>query len=358
MTIEIVDSRFDLKDFLFREVELPQDLPSCVHASKLLTRWISGGKEFEIYTSGSTGTPRRLILKRKWLETSALQTIELLKLWNEKILCCLPTDKIGGLMMVVRSLAGGFDLSIKEPTSDPMKDITEDHDYSFISLVPYQLNKILADPISKLKLNRFKNILVGGAEISNDLMNKIGDMDPNFYHTYGMTETCSHIALKKLNRNPWPHFKPNPYIELKTNDEGLLSVRGYQTGNEWINTTDIIKKYEDGTFDFIGRNDHAINTGGFKVFPEILEQKILNIFISHNLDLNIAVTSKKHNDLGEQVVLVIEQEMPHFELMELLISGLKNYEIPKQIVKIKNIPVLENGKLDRLKLKDWILEKG
>lgn len=357
MTIVLNDIVYDLKDFLFKNIVLTEDFPSSSYASEFLTRWISGGKEFEIQTSGSTGKPQKIILKRKWLETSALQTIGLLNLWEENVLCCLPTFKIGGLMMIVRSLAGGFNINIYEPKANPMEDISSNHTFTFVSLVPSQLITILSNDNSIEKLNRFKNILLGGSGISSEVLQKIKLLKPNVYHTYGMTETCSHIALKKLNNVTWPHFRPNPYVEVMTNENGLLSVKGFQTGSEWIHTNDIVKIYDNGDFDFVGRADFVINTGGFKVFPEQLEQQIKHIFNTQNWLADVVITSIPNEKWGDEIILVINREpdVSHLEILKVLKPDLKKHELPKKVLFVKNIPLNESGKIDRPKLGKLVL---
>ncbi len=356
MTIVIHNNKYELNDFLFKTVLFEEKLRSFQPSADFLSKWISGGKEFEIYSSGTTGEAKKIVLKRKWLETSALQTIQLLNLWEENVLCCIPTFKIGGLMMLVRALAGGFDIQINEPKSDPMKEIDTFHSFTFVSLVPSQLVSILNSDESTKKLNRFKNILLGGSEISLELLNNIRTLTPNIYHTYGMTETCSHIALKKLNNGAWLHFKPNPYIELKINENQQLSIKGFQTGSEWINTNDVVDLHEDGSFDFIGRSDFMINTGGYKIFPEKLEHKIKTVFNSNNWYTEVTITSKPHELWGEEVVLIVNTSFnkePE-EILSLLKSKLEKYELPKKVVEINFIPYNPSGKIDRLQLKQMI----
>lgn len=357
MTIVLNNIVYDLKDFLFKNIVLTEDFGSTRVASEFLTKWISGGKEFEMQTSGSTGKPKKIILKRKWLETSALQTIELLNLWDEKVMCCLPLTKIGGLMMVIRSLAGGFPIHIYEPKANPMNDIEPNHTFTFISLVASQLITIFDSEESIKKLNRFKNILLGGSDINSELIQKIKSLKPNVYHTYGMTETCSHIALKKLNNGSWPHFKPNAYVDLKTNENGMLSIKGFQTGSEWVHTNDVVKLYENGNFDFIGRADFMINTGGYKVFPEQLEQKIASAFLSDKWDTHFAITSKPDEKWGEAMVLILDSSitMSLNEILEILKPSLEKYEMPKKSLKIESIPLNDSGKTDRLKLRQLVL---
>ena len=355
MTIILNNIRFELKEFSTKSVLLNENYPLNRPISKLLRMWILGVKKFEIYTSGSTGVATKIILKREWLETSALQTINLLNLWNEIVLCCLPTNKIGGLMMIIRSIVADFDIQIIEPKSDPMVDISSDHPFTFVSLVPSQLKTILESTESTKKLNRFKNILLGGSDINIEILNRIQTLKPNIYHTYGMTETCSHIALKKLNNDAWPHFKPNPFVELKTNNEGWLSIKAYQTGDEWVNTKDIVKLYSDGCFDFIGRADFLINTGGFKVFPEQLEIKIGDIFNAHKMEIEFAICSKLSDKWGEEIVLVIKSNLyTDNEIFKVLKLILLNYELPKKIFRLESIPVNKGGKKDRIKLREII----
>ncbi|MFM9944313.1 MAG: AMP-binding protein [Bacteroidia bacterium] len=357
MTIVIGSITYDLKDFLFKNIVLTQDLDSSRLSTTFLTKWISGGKEFEMFTSGTTGEAKKVSLKRKWLETSALQTIELLGLWQENVLCCLPINKIGGLMMIVRSLAGGFNLVIQEPKSNPMIDIESNHSFTFVSLVPSQLLSILNSEDSTRKLNRFKNVLLGGADLPTELILKIDKLKPNIYHTYGMTETCSQIALKKLNNGSWPHFKPNPFVEMKTNGEGWLSIRAFQTGNEWIDTKDIANIHKDGSFDFIGRADFMINTGGYKVLPEQLEQKIKSFFKNIDQDLDLAITSIPNEKWGNKIILVLTllSDISENEILEQLKPNLEKYEFPKHILKLETIPRNEGGKIDRIKLNQLVL---
>lgn len=361
MTIELGEERYEMSHFVFKEVTSGDFDATLECASRFLTQWISGSKVFEVETSGTTGPSKTIQLKRKWMEISALQTISILELYNENCFCCIPINKIGGLMMIVRALAGGFNIKIVEPTSDPMVVLSPTHTFTLVSLVPYQLIKILQNPESREKLNRFKIILLGGSDIRASLLNEIQNLKPSVYHTFGMTETCSHIALKKLNNGAWQHFKPNPDISIVTNESGLMSVKGFQTGSEWVHTSDIIKLNEDGTFDFIGRSDFAINSGGYKIHPEQVEQK-LNVWLNQHYDIhaNYLVTSLKDELLGEKCILVGNKHLP--ELWDTLIymwrEILEPYQIPKQFFKIEQLPINAGGKVDRKKLQEMVAAIG
>ncbi len=356
MTIVIEDIPYNLEDFLFKNLILTENnAPNCL-ASEFLTTWISGCKEFKIQTSGSTGEPKSIILKRKWMEASALQTINILGLWNENVLCCLPCTKIGGLMMIVRSLAGGFNLTIHEPKADPLSRIDLDHTFTFISLVPAQLVSIFESKDSIEKLNKFKTVLLGGAPLSNETLDQLNLIIPDVYLTYGMTETCSHIALQKLNNGSWSRFKVNDYVDIKTDDMGLLSINGFQTGNEWVHTKDIVKIHDSKSFEFIGRADFMINSGGYKIFPEVLEQKIKTLFKLKGWEANLAITDIAHEKWGSSVVLVMDKHKTPSEhqIIDYLIVKLLKHELPKQVLILDVIPYFDNGKLNRLRLRELV----
>jgi len=357
MTIIIQNTTYDLTDFLFKKPDLKEYNVTNQYSIDFLNEWISGKKEFIVKSSGTTGEPKAIVLKRKWLELSALQTISLLNLWEERVLCCVPIYKIGGLMMIVRSLAGGFDLEIVEPSADPMLELKENHSFTFISLVPYQLIKILSNPTSKLKLNRFKIVLLGGSEITTGIVKELESLTPQVYHTYGMTETCSHIALKKLNHGSWEHFVPNPGVELLVDSDGKLSIKALQTGGNLIETSDSVKIYSDGTFDFLGRKDFVINSGGFKIWPEHLEHKIYAILNANEHLADLALSSIKHTEWGEELVLILTNK--HFcdndGFLKLLKEHLEKFEIPKKVMYMETFPLNEGGKLDRYKLKQMVL---
>ncbi len=169
-----------------------------------------------------------------------------------------------------------------------------------------------------------------------------------------MTETCSHIALKKLNHNPWPAFLLNPYVEIELNENKQLSIKAQQTGNEWIHTNDCIELLDDNSFNFLGRSDFVINTGGFKIYPENLEHKIAKILSDEFGISALAVSSQAHNLWGEELILIIEGEKSHEDLyiLECLKPKLEKYELPKILLYIYVLPRNENGKLDRIALKD------
>lgn len=315
---------------------------------EFLKNWFHEKYSFSIYTSGTTSFPKHIILKKSSLVASAIQTIESLNLKNENILCCIPTEKIGGLMMVVRALIGGFDITVNKPTADPMEEIDQFHNFTFVSLVPYQLQNILSNSESLKKLNRFKHVLLGGAQLNSDLLLKIENLKPDIFHSFGMTETCSNFALRKLNNGKWNYFKPYNDVKIKIDKSGILSVKGKQTDEKWIKTNDIASIHDDG-FEFIGRNDFVINTGGFKVSPEFLENKIQNFLLDKKENSQFLITSQMSEDWGQTVILAHndKQTFENTNFQNTLKSNLEKHEMPKKFIFLENLPLNKSMKIDR-----------
>ncbi|NUM32287.1 MAG: AMP-binding protein [Bacteroidetes bacterium] len=355
MFITINNLSFNSENFDKVSVKFHQLFNQNLFLFEFLKSWYQEKLVYEILTSGSTSSQKQIRLKRTSLIAGANQIIDFLKLKNENILCCIPIDKIGGLMMIVRALVGDFKITITTPTADPMYELVKNHDFSFVSLVPYQLINILNNEESFSKLNRFKIILIGGAALNNDLQNKIKKLKPDVYHTFGMTETCSNFALKKLNNESWKYYKPYQNIKLKVDSLGILSVKGKQTDNKWIKTNDIVKIYDDG-FEFIGRSDFVINTGGFKISPEVLEKKIQNLIDVKSENTEFLISLVNSQEWGQMIVLV-HNNILFFEnndFKKLLKSSLEKHEMPKKFVFLEKIPKNKSMKTDRKSIQNII----
>ncbi|MCU0369331.1 MAG: AMP-binding protein, partial [Cyclobacteriaceae bacterium] len=165
--------------------------------------WKHGKESFTLHTSGSTGTPKPISVSRHQLTASAHLTMEALSLHkNQTSLICLDTryvaGYVAGIMMIVRSLEAGMNMVLIEPVANPLERLNENTLIDFVALVPLQIEAILRSQ-HKEKLNKIKQILIGGAQINSRLISELQTLNCNCYGTYGMTETLSHVALRKLN---------------------------------------------------------------------------------------------------------------------------------------------------------------
>lgn len=355
MHILIDDIYLNTDNFANEYVKLKPEFGQNSIILKFLDFWFNKKNYFIVFTSGTTSKPKEIKLTKNLFISSAVQTIDFLKLKNENIYCCIPIDKIGGLMMIVRALVGNFDIKITKPSADPMKELKPNHNYTFISLVPYQVFQIINNSDSLKKLMRFKTILIGGAEINIELLQIIETFKPDVYHTFGMSETCSNFALKKLNNVKWNYFKKYPEVNLRIDKDGVLSIKGNQTNKKWIKTNDIVKLYKDG-FEFIGRNDFVINTGGYKISPEYLESKIEKILYEEYINIEFYISSVSSIEWGQMLVLVFKETSINNldNIFNFFKSKLSKHEIPKKLIPLKDFPLNNSMKIDRIKLKEFI----
>ncbi|QNF34521.1 AMP-binding protein [Adhaeribacter swui] len=318
--------------------------------------WLKGVQEITINTSGSTGAPKLITLTRKQMEASARYTLQALNLQeNDRALVCLNTEYIGGMMMLVRGLIGNLHLTIIEPIGNPLKYLppNEPENFAFGSFVPLQLSTILTEsPEKKTLLDNMKGILVGGAPISADLFKQIQAIKAPVYHTYGMTETASHVALKKLNGNqPNKYFRAAPQVHLGQDQRGCLTIQGAITNNELITTNDLVNLILGHEFEWLGRIDNTINSGGVKIQAEKVEVILAQVLVEQQIDRKSFITALPDEKLGQRVIAMLEGEKLNPEQEALLSAELKKrldkYENPKEIRYTATFSTTASGKIDK-----------
>lgn len=302
--------------------------------------WFDDSETIKAYTSGSTGKPKEILLTKEMMRNSARMTNRFFGLDATKTaLLCLPASYIAGKMMLVRAIVGGFYLLPVKPKANPFENIQETID--FTAITPYQLQHSL----KRLKKADVKNIIVGGAHINQNLENKTQELSASIYETYGMTETASHIALRKVNgTGKSDFFTALEGVELKQNSDNCLIINASHLSEDEFVTNDIVEINDKNSFRWLGRFDNVINSGGIKIFPEQVEKKLEEI-ISHRY----FITSLPDEILGNKVILVIESEKPNKKgenfLKEKLTFSLKKYEIPKEIFYVSHFVYSSSNKI-------------
>jgi len=318
--------------------------------------------EIEIRTSGSTGNPTPIKLAQPLLEWSVIQTTQHLQLEKEKVFLCLPADKIGGCMMLVRSWINKWPITVVEPSRDPMEALPLSHDFSFMSLVPYQLMNILSNHESIQKLSRFKNVLIGGASLSKKLVDKINDLysalGTRFFSTYGMTETASHIALQRVdadfNKYGYTLFE-GIHTELDTED--CLMIEILEVGLR-IQTNDRCALY-NGKLTFLGRRDGVVNSGAIKINIQQLTERLEGILSAEDIAAETYVLWKEESDVwGEMLILIAREHVSMDALKQLINNELEPELRPKKYYSIKDFVMTSSGKIDVLKSFQKSVEVG
>jgi O-succinylbenzoic acid--CoA ligase len=327
-----------------------RDYPSwTVPVFDFVRSWLNEDtKEFQVQTSGSTGTPKVISHSREAMIASAERTCDFFQLKkNNTALLALPATHIGGKMMIVRSAIRGLKLICTEPRSNPLENFAYAEAIDFAAFTPMQMSAILDNssaPIVTgrgLSLQKTYKIILGGGEVPYALKQKLQDISSSVYETYGMTETISHIALKKINgAGMSDYFTTLDGVKISTDPRGCLVIDAPLLSRETLVTNDIVSIISPNEFQWLGRYDNIINTGGIKIYAEEVERK-LKPYIKDNF----FITGMADDLLGQRVTLIVESHDP--QIQEGYLEALNKYEKPKQVIAIEKFSYTENGKVNK-----------
>lgn len=306
--------------------------------NEFLAEWRNDAPTVRAITSGSTGKPKTIELEKSFLRRSGERTNRFFSINSRSRLhSCVGADYIGGKMMAVRADIAGCRFSSELPSNRPLSSLTKDEEISLLAVVPSQMLHIIEN-IDKIP--KIKAILIGGAPLHPLLREKIIASGLDAWETYGMTETASHIALRKVDKlSEWFYLLDG--ITVESDSRGCLIIR-FQEGEEVI-TNDLAEIRQDGGFKIKGRYDNVIITGGKKVSPEEVESKITPL-----IEEEFLITSRPDEKWGERIVLLIEGERGDEQsLRKELRNVLAPHEMPKEIEWITGLERTPNGKLKR-----------
>ncbi|WP_340074072.1 AMP-binding protein [Leptobacterium sp. I13] len=351
-TYKNIHLKFQLNGLYFNQEELKEVAYSFVKEGEphersvgdFLIDWLNDKDYVTVCTSGSTGTPKIIKLQKQHMVNSAIATGDFFGVSvGDSALHCLPATFIAGKMMLVRALILGLSIDLVPPSGYPLAD--NGKEYDFCAMIPFQLENSID------RLNQIKTLIVGGAPVSNELGKKLQGKRTTVYETYGMTETVTHIAAKKLNNFSLEetiktaYFKALPNVSISSDDRNCLVINAPEVSEETIITNDIVSIHSDDTFEWLGRYDNIINSGGVKLIPEQIEAKLKKI-----ISQRFFVTGYPDEKLGQKLVLLIEDdeavEQSIWEKIKTF-KELNKFEIPKKIVFIDNFKETENGKIIR-----------
>lgn len=310
-----------------------------------LKEWFSDLGAVNVQTSGSTGTPKVFEIEKSKMINSAEMTCNFLGLKEgDTALICLPVDYISGKMMIVRSVVRSLKLMITDPSLTPLENL--DTEIDFCAMTPLQVENSLD------KIHLIKNLIIGGAAVSDDLKAKLWKIKKEspitnyIYETYGMSETLSHIALKQIIPEAEEYFTAFENVDISKDERGCLKIFAPKVNSEVLYTNDLVDIKNEKQFKFVGRIDNVINSGGAKIFPEELESLVKREIPNEVIFLGIP-----DGLLGQKLVLVIEGEESE-DLRKKIkeITFEKSFHKPKEIIFIEKIPRTPNGKVNRIEL--------
>ena len=312
--------------------------------ANFLSNWFDEKPFVEVKTSGSTGNPKIIQLQKNHMINSAKATGDYFKLSeNTTALLCMSPNYIAGKMMLVRALTLGWHLDVVAPTSNPLKN--SDKNYDFSAMVPMQLHNSLEE------IHKIKKLIVGGGSVSNELLSKIQEVKTEIFATYGMTETITHIAVKRINQLRHAelvsasHYETLPNIKISIDHRGCLVIDAPKVSEEKVITNDLVELISPTGFKWLGRIDNVINSGGIKLIPEQIEGKLARI-----IENRFFVAGKEDAVLGKKLILICEGIKTDNLLNKIQQLGmLSGYEIPKEIYFLEKFMETETKKIDRAK---------
>ena len=327
-----------------------------------LSEWNNDSDRVLVHTSGSTGKPKPMRVEKKRMLNSARITCDFLGLNpGDSALLCMSLDYIAGKMVVVRSIERHLHLISVPPSGHPLKDV--DEEITFAAMVPMQVYNTLQVPEERERLSRIRHLIIGGGAIDAALEQELQSLpgDIAIWSTYGMTETLSHIALRRINgdeASEW--YQPFDSVRISQTEEGCLVIDAPQVCAETLVTNDIVEiepyiynKVEKLRFRIKGRKDNVICSGGIKIQIEEVET-----LLKPHLEKPFMLAKKKDGKFGEIAVLLTEDE--DIKRVEATVRRLLSdesekssdhkkykYWIPKEFRYVEHLPLTETGKPKR-----------
>ena len=318
------------------------------------SEWNNDSDRVLVHTSGSTGKPKPMMVEKKRMLNSARITCDFLGLKpGDSALLCMSLDYIAGKMVVVRSIERHLHLISVSPSGHPLKDIDlkgvngkdVNGEITFAAMVPMQVYNTLQVPEERERLTHIRHLIIGGGAIDASLEKELQALPGNIaiWSTYGMTETLSHIALRRINgaeASEW--YQPFDSVKISQTEEGCLVIDAPLVCAETLVTNDIVE-IEKLRFRIKGRKDNVICSGGIKIQIEEVEE-----FLKPHLEKPFMLAKKKDEKFGEIAVLMSEDK--EIKTVEATIRRLLSdhkYWIPREFRYVDHLPLTETGKPKR-----------
>lgn len=303
-----------------------------VDLGTLILQWFDDNDYVTLSTSGTTGPPKKIQLKKEAMVCSAKATGAFFNVQQgTSALLCMSTKYVGGKLMFIRALLLGWHLDVISPSARPLQGNTKMYD--FVAMVPMQVENSIAELVN------VKTIIIGGAKVNAALAEKLVSLSTQVFETYGMTETITHIAAKRVGTDV---FSVLAHATVNQDERGCLVISAPSVNPELVITNDLVEVIDNTHFKWKGRVDNVINSGGIKLFPEQIEEKL-----SKRIPYRFFVIGKDDDYLGNRLVLVIESNP--YTLPNDIYKELSKYEKPREVQFVEKFIETETGKIIRKK---------
>ncbi len=323
---------------------------------EFITEWNDGSDTIAVHTSGSTGAPKAMLVEKRRMRASARMTCDFLQLSpGMTALLCMDLRYIGAKMMVVRALTRHLQLVSVPPCGHPLAHLPKEHArkgaIQFAAMVPLQVYNSLQSPAEAALLQSIGHLIIGGGAIDPALELQLKTFPGHVWSTYGMTETLSHIALRRINGPAaGPYYQPFPGVRLTTGDDQCLIIDAPALHPGLLHTHDRVELLPDQRFRILGRTDCVIVSGGVKIQMEEVETAL-----SPLLSKPFLITKARDEKYGERVVLLTE-DTDLAALQAACTTVLPRYWVPREYIHVEKIPLTPNGKPARAEAERMVLK--
>lgn len=311
-------------------------------AQAFIDEWLSSSTTVKAHTSGSTGVPKEVYLEKKDMRLSALTTCRHFNIDSSSVLHLpLSTDYIAGKMMVVRAFVSGATLVVERPSRNPLAELPAGIEcVDLTAVVPSQVEGLLSSP----NLPKVRSVIVGGGVLSSEIESRLRKMPLDAWSTYGMTETCSHVALRHL-QSPTMAYAALPGIHLSVDSRGCLVIDAPDYTFGRIITNDMVRMLSDNEFQWLGRYDNVINSGGIKLHPEEMEKRLEGA-----VTCRFYIVGRPSEQWGEEAVIVVENatDMQCDRIMRRAREVFERHSVPKGVINTPRFIYASNGKIKRV----------
>ena len=350
-TIRLEDQSIPAQEFEYAKTEIAQKSDFHAQLCELISVWISDSPNLIINTSGSTSSnPKQITAPKEKILNSVRYTQNFFDLKEgDTTLLCLPLGYVAGTMMVIRSLVIGMDLYVRPPCGRPLEDKSLP-DITYGAMTPLQVFNALSIPDERKKLREIQNLMIVGGSVNIQMEETLRTLPNNICSTYGMAETLSHIAMRRISgENASDVYTPFHNVHLSLSKDDTLIIDAPLVREEPFTTNDLAEIYDDHRFKILGRLDNVVNSGGIKISIDLVE-RLLQPAI-HGM---FAITSMHDEKFGEALILVSEVSVDEQKVKEALPS---KYYIPRKILTVDKIPLTPTEKINRKKLKNLAYQK-
>ncbi len=304
--------------------------------------WLSDSDIIKVNTSGSTGTPKTISLLKEHVKASAEATNQFFDLKKgDNALLCLPVKYIAGKLMIIRAILGRYNLYCIEPSLSPW---FEEAAIDFAAMTPAQVSSLLKSKEGRGLLNAIDTLIVGGDKIPSALEKKLQEVKTKVWHTYGMTETITHVALRGVNGDKASlSYTPMKGVSI-TQQDGRVVIDAAHLGVHNLVTNDLAVFNTDGSFKVLGRIDNVVVSGGIKLFPEIIEKKLEGVCVKP-----FYFSGKADEAFSTKLIMYVESSVAINvdNLLQKIKLKVEKFEVPKEIIIQKQFKRTVSGKIIR-----------